>query len=192
MDKKNIIRIFDDAYHSKDMATREIVDQAEKKPLTFDDLREMLQEDKETTKIMGYDDLSNIESLDELFEGDKRAVIILLQIETKDAPKVGHFIALLNKEDHVEHFDPYGFSVDQELAITHEKDYLGILFRREDKRIVTSKRRFQKIRESVNTCGRWCVVRIKHYNMSLSEFSTFIDQIHYEPDVAVTLMTLHL
>lgn len=173
------------------MATRQIVDEAEKKPLDFDDLRRMLGDSNKDTKIVTYDSLKGEESLQSLF-GDKTSVIILMQIEAKNAPTVGHFICLLDKIEHVEHFDPYGFSVDQELAITHEEDWLGKLLRSSNDKIVMSKRRFQQLREGVNTCGRWCVVRIRNYNKSLPEFSSFIDQIHYEPDVAVTLMTLHL
>ena len=151
------------------MATREIVDEAEKKPLSFDDLRKMLGPDAADTKLISYDELKAEPSLETLF-GEKKAVIILLEIEAKNAPKVGHWIALLNKPNNIEHFDPYGFSVDQELAITHESDFLGTLFRRSDKKIVTNKRRFQKIRpDSIFYGSDFTVAYQKPYAEFISE-----------------------
>ena len=171
------------------MASQEIVAQAEKKDLSFADLRKMLGEKTHTTKFIQYDALSQFRDIAELF-GSDNSVIILMSIKGPNAPAAGHFIALLNKPNFIEHFDSYGFSIDQELNITHEQDLLGNMLRSSGKSIVQSKRKYQKMREYVNTCGRWCVVRVRHYNMSRSEFSSFIDSTHQEPDVAVTMLTM--
>lgn len=168
-----------------------IVDKAEAKSLSFDDLEKMLGKQSAFTKLINYNDLKEATSIEQVFGRDK-AVIILMSIEAKNAPKVGHWIALLDKPGLIEHFDSYGFSVDQELAITHEQNLLKKLLSTSGKKVAQSRRKFQQIREQVNTCGRWCVVRIKHFEMSVTQFSDFIDKLHYVPDVAVTMLTLHL
>jgi len=177
------------------MSLHDIVEKSEAKSLSFDDLHRMLGKDDRTTRIINYDDLKNINDISELFNGNVKAIIILLQIESRNAPRVGHWIALLDKPGvsatdvgTIEHFDPYGFSVDKETAITHEEKWLSTLLVKSPKRLIESRRRFQRLREGVNTCGRWCVVRIKQFDMTTREFGNFIDTIHYEPDVAVTLM----
>lgn len=181
----------DSAGHGIASDHQAIIDKAEAKPLSFSDLEKMLGDDSTSTKMINYDDLKGIENIQQLL-GHDRAVIILEKIEAKNAPKVGHWVALLNKPGFIEHFDSYGFSVDKELSITHEQKWLKALLSDSGKKIVESRRRYQQIREQVNTCGRWCVVRVKHFNMDVGEFSNFIDTMHYVPDVAVTMLTMHL
>ena len=173
------------------MTSRDIVEQSEKKALSFTDIKRMLGPASSSTKLIHYNDLQSATNIQQVF-GPNKAVIILLSIMNKNAPTVGHWIAILSKGDIIEHFDSYGFSIDKELSITHEQPWLGQLLRSSDKKIIQSTRRYQQLREDVNTCGRWCVVRVKNFNKSNREFSNYISQLHEQPDVAVTMLTMHL
>jgi hypothetical protein len=172
------------------MSNISVAEQAEKKPLTFSDLRTMLGKDNSTTKIVQYDSLDKFQNMNDAMQGSK-SLIILLSIETKNAPPVGHFICILSYPDHFEHFDSYGIGIDKELAITHEKPLLSRLLKASGKRFITNRVRLQQVKAHVNTCGRWCVVRTRHYQMDMKEFVNWIKGIHYKPDLAVTMLTLH-
>lgn len=168
-----------------------VIQKIEEEPLSFSDLKRMLGDRQRDTKLIDYNDLQGVGSLEEVFDGDK-AIIVLLEIEAHNAPKVGHWIALLDQGDHFEHFDPYGLTADEEIAITHEEPWLSRLLAQADKRVTDSGTRFQAIREHVNTCGRWCVARVRLQDLSLQDFKKVIDQAHTVPDVTIALMTMFL
>ncbi len=132
----------------------DLIKRLEAEPLGFPELKRMLSKDgrDKDTKLLQYDELAKFSSLDQLFAKDQ-AVIILLQIEAPDAPKVGHWIALLDQGDHVEHFDSYGLSADEELALTHESDLLTKLLQTASTRVEDSTTKLQHISEHTNTCG---------------------------------------
>lgn len=167
----------------------ELIQDAETKPLSDDDLVQMLGPDAKRCRVMLYDDLANYSSLHELLPNRDDAAIILLQIEAPNAPKVGHWIALLNHGDHYEHFDSYGLDPDEELHITHEEPYITRIINNTRWRVESTQVKLQLKREAVNTCGRWCVVRVRFPHLERREFVRFIQQVHPIPDVAVTLLT---
>lgn len=171
----------------------DIIDKIEQQALSFDDLKRMLSRggrDKDT-KLMDYDELGKFEHLAQIF-GSNRAVIILLQIEAPNAPRVGHWIAMLDQGDHFEHFDSYGLSADEELAITHESPHLTRLIQTAGMRVEDSTTRYQQIREHTNTCGRWCVARVLLQKLTMKHFKAVIQQSHSVPDVTIALMTMFL
>ena len=165
----------------------DIVHKAEAVALSFNDLKQMMGGDP--VKLMRYDDLKGM-TIEELLSGPP--VIILLQIEAADAPKVGHWICMLDHGSHYEHFDSYGLTVDEELALTHESRFMSDMIKNSSKPVEQSTHRLQEMREGVNTCGRWTVERLKHKELELPEFVRFIRKVHHIPDVAVTMLTLHL
>lgn len=169
----------------------DVLRKIEEMPLSFDDLERMLGPRAADTRLMDYDDLAEARSLEEVF-GGKRAVIVLLEIEGPNAPKVGHWIALLDQGDHYEHFDSYGLSADEELAVTHEKPFLSNLLAHADKAVQDSGTRFQAVREHVNTCGRWCVARVRLQKLTVRHFKDVIHQAHTVPDITIAMMTMFL
>lgn len=171
----------------------DVITQLEATPLSLDELKRMLTPKRRDTdtKLILYDDLKQFEDLQHMFGKDK-AVIILLQIEKPNAPKVGHFIAMLDMDDHYEHFDSYGLNADEELAITHEQPFLTQLIQTSSKRLAESTTRYQHIREHTNTCGRWAVGRVLLQDLNLKEFKEVISAAHAVPDVTISLMTMFL
>lgn len=139
--------------------------------------------------IIEWPQLSNYNSLDELLEGQK-GVIILLEIDD-DASKSGHWICILNKKD-IEYFDPYGIGIAEELAITHENNLMDRLIKNTKRKVNFNKIKFQEFKHDVNTCGRWCIVRLRHWPLSLKMFREFIfgNPLRMPPDVYVTYLTM--
>lgn len=168
-----------------------IVQQIESKPLSFDDLGRMLRDRAKDVNFYQYNELARFQSINEVF-GSKGCCIILLSIEAPNAPKVGHWIALIRTNKGIEHFDSYGLNPDQELGITQEQPYLSNLLKASGLNIETNTLRLQQFREYVNTCGRWCVARCLMKNYSLEQFVNIIQTAHSNPDVVITLMTMFL
>jgi len=164
------------------------IQKAEAKTLSAQDLKGMLGGTAAKVRFMQYDELKNIKSLTELLSG-KIAAIILLQIESPNAPPVGHWITMMDRGAEFEHFDPYGFSIDKELSITHEQPWLKMLAQRASKSVRESRHRYQAVREDVNTCGRWCVFRILKIQLNDEQFQEIFRNNHLDPDAAVTQFT---
>lgn len=169
----------------------ELLTNIESVALSFDDLKRMLGPANKYTTLMEYNDLKRFSRAEDMFRGKTKAVLVLLEIETPGAPKVGHWIAMLDMGSHYEHFDSYGIDMDEELAITHEAPYLSQLFRRSGKKLVETPQRLQTRREHVNTCGRYCVVRARLMG-TLQQFISLLSVAHTQPDNAITLMTMFL
>ena len=162
----------------------------EAKALSTDDLK-LLQIDR--INYIMYDDLARM-SLKDVFEGSPCAIILLDIHNGRETAPVGHWIALLEYNDYVEHFDSYGLTIDEERAYTHDGPYLTKVLK--GVRVRESKYRFQEMREDVNTCGRWCVVRCNEYFRSngrknLSDFYRFIEKWGINGDALVTLLTFY-
>lgn len=172
------------------MNTNLIIKKTESIALTFDQLQFLVGE-KVTAqcKWIIYDDLKKFKNIEDLMS--KGAVVILLQIERRDAPKVGHFIILLDHKTHYEHFDSYGLDIDEENSITNEH-HLTNIFRTTGKRIVNNSKRLQRFREDINTCGRWCVARLLLKHLELAQFISLISYFKFDHDELISAMTLLL
>lgn len=166
------------------MSAKEFLTDMEKIALSIDDIKRM----NPKTNVIQYDALSKVKSIRQVMK--QGTVVILLDIQAPNAPNVGHWICVLDHGDHMEHFDSYGLSMDQELAITHEKPFLSDLLKQESK-VVQSTHRLQVKREGINTCGRWCVLRTRLKKLDLDNFIKLATQCHI-PDITATLSTMFL
>lgn len=140
-------------------------------------------------KIIEYPKLKGYRNLEELMEG-LRAVIVLLEIDD-DRTKSGHWICILDRGPSYEYFDPYGMTPGQELSLTHEKPIILGILSRTNKKLIINQKRFQAFKHDVNTCGRWCICRVRHWKLDLKQFWTFIrrNPFGWQNDIYVTYLT---
>lgn len=167
-----------------------LAEQVEQVSLSADDIRKMLGQHATSVRVMLYDDLSKYRTLDDLL-ADHVAAIVLLQIQGPGESAVGHWIALVDLGDTIEHFDSYGLTMDEELAKTHESPYLKAMMTDSKRLVIQTRARLQAQKADVNTCGRWCVARILS-QMGTDEFARFFKSFKEHPDALVSLMTLFL
>lgn len=158
-------------------------------PQSINELEKMLGEDSQYVNIVVYNNLKNL-TFEKLFS--KPCVIILLQNQERNSNPVGHYIALIKRNDSIEHFDPYGLNLEQELAITHEPGYLKNILNQSKLRVQTSNIKFQILKQDTQTCGRWVVARCKMAKLSLQEFRNFFEKGIVTKDDKVTLLTYFL
>lgn len=175
------------------MQPNKFIQQIEAVTLSLPDIRRMLGSFAGTTKVMLYDNLKSFATFEALFRGRTKAVILLMEIQNKGgvAP-VGHFIALLKQGNQIEHFDSYGLRVDQELGITHEAPFLSVMARNSRMKMFEDTKRLQRFKDHVNTCGRWCVSRVRLQHMSYPEFVSFWSMFGNHPDELVSIGTMFL
>lgn len=167
-----------------------IIKQLKDNALSFPQLQSLVgPTQSRNCKWLLYDELGQYKTMEDLLS--LGAAVVLLQIEAPRAPKVGHFILLLDHKSHIEHFDSYGLNIDQETAITQEH-HLTNLFRNSRKRIAENGRKLQTLREDVNTCGRWVAARLLLRQMELDAFIKLISYYHVHPDDLVAIMTMLL
>lgn len=158
--------------------------------LSFEQLKAMMGvKFNQDTLFMNWDELAKFQRVEDLMK--KPALIILLHIETRDAPKAGHFILILDFKDHLEHFDSYGLTQEEELSITHEK-HLTRIFSDYTKPIINNTKRLQTFRHDVNTCGRWIVARRMLAQFTLDNFLSIVKYFSVNSDDLVVALTLLL
>lgn len=149
------------------------------KPLTDGDI-----ERHTGTKIIKYSDLDNYKTIEELLPTDKSAIIILIE----DRFNSGHWVAVMRYGKTIEYFNSYGAKWDTDWKFinrmvrmilqqnTNEMTRLMDNAEKDGYNTIWNKYRFQKLGSSIQTCGRWCVLRIEMMKMgyNLKEFYDFI------------------
>ena len=185
--------ILDDAKKTKRGIDKIIID-GEKFDLNENDIRRIADN---KVIIIAYESLFNVNSLDELFT-PFGAFILLYQT----AEFFGHWVCLLKTgERDLEFYDPYGLNVDEELNINnafHLRMHRGVitphlttLINIDGWRVRYNKERLQKVLRDVNTCGRYCALRVRFKMLSMKKFNRLLkDNKAYNPDFWVTALTL--
>lgn len=147
--------------------------------------------------IMAYEDLEGLTNLSQVF-GQYTAVALLYQT----GRNFGHWVTLLNRGGRqLEFYDPYGLKVDEELNINNEfhlrihngviTPHLSALIQKGGWDVVSNSDRVQKMLEDVNTCGRYCALRVKFRALSMKEFNKMLTgNKHYDADMWVSALTL--
>lgn len=136
----------------------------EKYPLTGQDVMLLC---KGKVNVMRYSDLEN-KSLDEIL-GQYRACIILIEYANQH---VGHWVLLFEKPDKTfEYYNSFGYPIDYNYPKNPvlQKKLFGL-------RVIVNKNCLQSKKEDINTCGRYCVLRLNYRNISLESFNRLLTQ----------------
>jgi hypothetical protein len=126
------------------------------------------------TKVITYDELQNIDDIDEILEPYGECIILYLS-----GSNYGHWVCVYTIEDKEEnksklaYFCPYGYKIDSDQYTKNLIDD-GILFEtgqifnilselminsRYDE-ITYNDDQFQTVANDVSSCGRWCTLRL--------------------------------
>ena len=116
---------------------------------------------------------------------------------------VGHWVCFLKYKNIIESFNSYGKDIDKQkdtfgkiknTILGQHTDYLTHLVKKSKYKYVINKTPFQSAEEGINTCGRWCILRIiamKDLFMDLEAFKKMIikgcDDLKVEPDALVSI-----
>lgn len=167
------------------------------KPLSDSDLRKLIEGH---AKVVLYSNLKGYSSLNELLNCPGQSIFLLYQ----QAPNYGHWTCLFKQGNRIEFFDPYGINVDDELKWTDpsmrkqlhmDKPWLSKLLYESPPHytLIYNQHPFQKRGNDINTCGRWCVLRLLFKNLSLEQFVELFGKSNIKKkslDSIVTLLTI--
>ena len=129
--------------------------------------------------IIKYSDLKTYKSITDLLPTNKSYKIILIE----DDINKGHWVLVCRINGTVEFFNSYGEPVDKQknmigecknMILGQTKNDLTKLFKNRPKnmKFVFNNKPFQKLKNGINTCGRWVILRILMLgmDMELDEF----------------------
>ena len=147
-------------------------------------------------KVLLYSDLEKYDDIDSML-APHGAVVILYQLEQN----VGHWVTVMKRgSKHIEVFDPYGMSIDQELQFSQYNlrrhngmrvPHLTHLLDNSPYTVVYNDTQLQQFKHHVNTCGRWCALRVRFRSDSLDRFiDLFTKNECYNGDFFVSALTI--
>ena len=111
----------------------------------------------------------------------------------------GHWVAVIAYPESktITHFDSYGLSPSAELGYTSNKyvreRLLNNMYKAAEAQGWTctwNKFKLQKMATGINTCGKWCCVRVRMSYLSDKEFATLFLNQRMPPDWYITAITL--
>jgi hypothetical protein len=136
------------------------------------------------TRIVLYRDLYNYPDIDDLLYPYDSCVILY-----ETSPAKGHWTALIKiidkKNTTIEFYDPYSNFPDTQQKYIPEPflsqsgqnvpvlSYL-LINCNPKYQISYNQHKFQKFAQDIQTCGRWCLLRIICKDMNLKDFSNFV------------------
>jgi hypothetical protein len=149
-------------------------------------------------KLLKYSQLENINDINELLPEEKDYRIIL----TENKQNSGHWCAITRINDVYTWFDSYGEKPDGELkyisaimnkVLGQDKKHLSRILKtiREPNQIFYNETKYQKLKDGINTCGRWCIcfLLLHHIGYDLEEFKEFIQlnckKYNMPPDILI-------
>jgi len=150
--------------------------------ITDGDIRRYFGEGVES-KILKYSELANYATIDELLPKPRDFRIILVE----DSYNKGHWCCILKYNKTIEWFNPYGIRPDAQKnmlgkfrnrMLGQEEDYMTKLMKAsKGYKVIYNKARLQKLKEGINTCGRWIILRIICMKDLMMDLKMFIKMI---------------
>jgi hypothetical protein len=142
-------------------------------------------------KILKYSQLADIKDIDELLPDERDYRIILTESKRNE----GHWCCIMKYTDsktgkkYIEWFDSYSGKPDSELKfipdvikkmLGQDKNHLTRLLKtvKEPYHILYNSTKYQTLKDGINTCGRWCILRLImfHIGYTLPDFKAFIKE----------------
>jgi len=146
--------------------------QEEQISLSESDIKTMLNGQ---CNVLTYPELVNYDNINDAM-GPHGALILLYMTKQN----YGHWVCAFKRNNNaIEFFDSYGFFPDDELKLIPEYfrkvsnqlyPHLTYLLLKSKNKIEYNNVQLQKLKKDVNTCGRWCIVRIMLRNLTINEF----------------------
>lgn len=159
--------------------------------LSDTDIRQILGDD---ISLLTYPDLANLNSIDECFDKKGRCILLFL---TQSA-NAGHWCCMMRKKKGIYFWDPYGeepeaqkeYASKQLLKqLDEDSPYLTRLLRASGRPVYYNTHQYQKLKDGISTCGRWCVARLLYAPKSEEYFKKVVDKSGLAGDDFVSALT---
>ena len=138
---------------------------------------------KVTNNILTYPYLNNVEHIDEIFDNNGVAILLILSSQN-----VGHWICVLKYDDTIEWYDGYAFKpnevfekleipVDVMNELNEDPNKFLNLVDKSGYKFVYNKKRRQSLKQGVNTCGDFALCRSIFRGLNLKQYNEMLDNI---------------
>lgn len=158
---------------------------------------EMLKLVDGKSNLIQYPQLKDATNIDDVLYPYGACIILYL---TKQ--NYGHWTCIFKvNDDTIEHFDPYGLYIDEELSfkmdpyfrkiVNEDYPHLSYLLYHSPYKLSFNQYQFQKKLKEVATCGRHTSTRLLLRHLPLNEYKDLIcsGEPDYSPDEVVTIVT---
>lgn len=141
-----------------------------------------------TIQVIDYDVIITLGSLDELFKMNPYIVIFYPSIQQGNVT-VGHYTCLIKDTNNMAYYfyDPLAFQIDQYKRYTQRNKLYAEKVNSLVKHLLKDQLKgfdihyneyqHQSRKSTVATCGRWCILRCTHYDLTNKEFNTFVNYV---------------
>ena len=140
--------------------------------------------------LLLYEDLASYGDIDDVL-GPEKCAIILYQIRQN----YGHWVIISKNDDNqIEFFDSYGGKPDSQLkyAKYNKEPYLTMLLLRSGYEIIYNPYKLQSKGFNMNTCGRWCTLRLHMKNIPVCKFAEMFMNQSFKPDWYACALTMFI
>ena len=142
---------------------------------------------RKNLKPVDYDDIGG-KTLKQLLPKPESGILIFFK-DHRPGKDVGHFCLLYQTpRTGIVFFDPLGLGLRNVTEITKSRKHLQKLLQRHD--FTNSRIKYQKLKDSVQTCGRWCATRWNAAHLNSKEFERLLFHRGMQGDDIVVLMTM--
>lgn len=142
--------------------------------------------------VMRYSDIKKYTDIDDLFINDK---CVILYETTKNK---GHWTAIYKYNHTIYFFDSYGnhheeqFNfipkyINEKLKQDHQR--LTELLYKSKYNVEYNETQLQQFKKDINTCGRWCLIRLMYPHISVNDFKKMFKNKSIKPDRIVYELT---
>ena len=167
------------------MLLKQLIEAERAKPMSVKDV--MALSYRKGLRSVDYDDLKG-KTLKQILVGPESGVLVFFK-DHRPGRDVGHFCLLYQtKKTGIVFFDPLGLGLRNVTKVTQSKKYLQRML--EGREFHNSKVKYQKLDDSVQTCGRWCVTRWNAAHLKPKEFERLLFHGGIPGDDVVVLMTM--
>lgn len=122
-------------------------------------------------KIITYDELKNIKSIDDIVEPYKCCIILYYNKGTN----IGHWCALIKNVNGIEFFNPYGKMIDSMIERRSDR-ILSRLLKKCPYDLYYCEYDFQKLAPGISTCGRHCIIRCFYKQLDENQYNMVMNK----------------
>lgn len=156
------------------------LEEIEGKPMGDDDIKSYFPK----AKIIVYNDLNDINHIDELLPMNKSYFFLLIESKKNS----GHWVCIDKLKGVINFFDSYGGKPDSQLSwipmekreeLGEDEKRLTQLFRESGYKVNYNPYRYQEMDGDIQTCGRHCCMRIRSMldNKDLDQYYNYMEQM---------------
>ena len=165
---------------------RDDVINREQTPISYDDIRKVLDRHHIETNLCVLEDLPKYPTTRDIFKGKQIAIVLCTMFKNDHPTNIAHWITMFKRGVAFEVYDSLGNSLVQ---LVHKLNAGTPLLRwAKGKQIRQNSHKHQKSIDKISDCGCFAATRIMNKAKSNSVFHTWLTHSFINPDLSVSIL----